>query len=334
MNWLRFSALVAAAAAFLGIIVWSSGVDPVAALRSGFTGALGTPYGVSDTLQRMTPLLLSGLGVAVGLRAGLFNIGVEGQLLVGALAAAAAAILLKGMPGWLHITLCLAAGGAAGVLWALPAGLIKVWRGGHEVITTIMMNYIALNFTKYIAANPFKDPSAQIATTVQIPNSTRLPDLGGSLHINAGLILAVLLAAGLAWWMKRTVVGYELKAVGANVDAAVAAGVNVPRTIVLAMALSGAFAGLAGAVQVCGYEYRFYDGISPGYGFDALAVALIALASPLPIIATAFIFGALAQGVQSAQVATDLPKEIAMVAQGIIILVAAAVGWQRFRRPS
>jgi simple sugar transport system permease protein len=148
---------------------------------------------------------------------------------------------------------------------------------------------------------------------------------------SSGLVLALLCAGLLAWWMVRTVSGYELRATGANPDAAAAAGVNTRRVVVWSMAVSGLLAGLAGAVQVCAFEFRFYSGISPGYGFDSLAVALIAMANPIWIVVSSGLFGALAQGAQFAQVQTDMPKEIAAVVQGIVILLAAAVGWRRRR---
>jgi len=328
----RLLALVVVTLGALGALVNMAGVSPWDALVAGVQGSFGDPGGLSGTFTRMTPLLFSGLGVALALRAGLFNIGVEGQLLVGALAAAATGIYLTGLPAPLHVTLSVLSGALAGMLWAAPAGLIKVWRGGHEVITTIMLNYIARSFTKYIAANPMQDPSSDMATTVYVADGARLGLASTTPEISWGLVLGIGIAVFLFWWMRRTVAGYELGAVGANADAARAAGVNVKRTIVWAMAASGALAGIAGAMQVCAYEFRFYDGISPGYGFDSLAVALIALANPLIVCLSSLLFGALAQGAQSAQVVTEIPKEIAAVVQGVVILLAAGIGWQRLRR--
>jgi len=317
----------------LAMLVAFSGVSPVAVLVESLKGAFGGSANITDTLERTTPLLLSGLGVAIGLRAGLFNIGVEGQLLMGALAAAATGIYFRELPPAIHVTLCMAAGALAGCAWAVPAGIIKVWRGGHEVITTIMLNYLARNITKYIASGPMHDPSQEVASTLDVAPAARLGAIQlGELHVSWGLVLAVLLAIFLAWWMARTVSGYELGATGANPQAAEAAGINVKRSLVWAMAASGFLAGIAGAVQVCAFEYRFYDGISPGYGFDALAVALIALANPLAVVGSALVFGSLAQGIQFAQITTNVPKEIAAVVQGIVILIAAGIGWHRFRR--
>lgn len=332
MRGWRLLALVVVTLGVLAALVSVSGVSPWDALVAGVQGAFGDARGLSGTFTRMTPLLFSGLGVAVALRAGLFNIGVEGQLLVGALAAAATGIYLTGLPGPLHVTLSILAGALAGMLWAAPAGLIKVWRGGHEVITTIMLNYIARSFTKYMAANPLQDPSSDMATTVYVADSARLGLATVSPAISWALVLGVGVAVFLFWWMRRTVAGYELNAVGAGPDAAQAAGVDIKKTMIWAMAASGALAGIAGAMQVCAYEFRFYDGISPGYGFDSLAVALIALADPLVVCLSSLLFGALAQGAQFAQIATEIPKEIAAVVQGVVILLAAGIGWQRLRR--
>ncbi len=332
MRGWRLVALVGVTLGALAALVSVSGVSPWDALVAGVQGSFGDARGLSGTFTRMTPLLFSGLGVAVALRAGLFNIGVEGQLLVGALAAAATGIYVTGLPGPVHVTVSVLAGAVAGMLWAAPAGLIKVWRGGHEVITTIMLNYVARSFTKYMAANPMQDPSSDMATTVYVSEGARLGFATESPPISWGLVFGIGAAVFLYWWMRRTVTGYEVGAVGASPDAAQAAGVDVKRTMVLAMAASGALAGVAGAMQVCAYEFRFYDGISPGYGFDSLAVALIALANPLIVCLSSLLFGALAQGAQFAQVATEIPKEIAAVVQGVVILLAAGIGWQRLRR--
>jgi simple sugar transport system permease protein len=306
--------------------MWA-GVAPGDAANELIRGALGTEGAWSGTLKETTPLLLAGLAVFVALRAGLFNIGVEGQLIVGAMTCAIVGLRLPGVFG---LVLGIVAGAAAGSLWALPAGMIKAYRGGHEVITTIMLNNVALFFTGWMVAGPIKAPGQQNTTTPDLEPGTLLPTLYSDppLRISSSLLIGLLLLAAFALWLKRTVAGYELSLVGANPRAAEFAGVDAKRTVVRAMAASGAIAGLAGALMVLGYEGRFYAGFSPGYGFDALGVALLAGSQPLAIIPSALAFGILNKGSAAVQL-IGVPKGVTYVVLGLVILVFAAIRYRR-----
>ena len=230
--------------------------NPIQALQTLATGSLGSPRAISGTLKESTPLLLAGCAVFIALKAGLFNIGVEGQLVVGACAASFVGTHIQGLPGFiLGCVVAIIVGG----LWALPAGLIKAYRNGHEVITTIMLNNIAVAMTDFLVAGPMRDKAGESASTADIYKSTRLNDLLsiGDLQVNQALIVGIVSAILLGLWLKKTIAGYELRAVGANPVAAEFAGMKTKKITVSAMVVSGMIAGLAGALQVFAFEGRF-----------------------------------------------------------------------------
>jgi simple sugar transport system permease protein len=292
-----FSAL---ALAFLlaVLVVWASGGQPGGAFQALFQGAFGSSTGVLRSLAKATPLIFSGLAVAVALRAGLFNIGAEGQLLVGGIAAAWVGYALKGLPTLFHLPLTLAAGALAGALWGLVPGVLKALRGAHEVIVTIMMNYVAIHLTHYLVNHPLRDAASDALKTPPVLPSARLfslDDLSSdtlsrfgiparTTNFSTGFLLALVAAGLVAILIRRTALGFEIRAVGEGADAARTAGIPVPRTLITAMAISGALAGLAGAVEVLGVHRRFLDAFSPGYGFDSIAVALLGGLNPGGIV--------------------------------------------------
>ncbi len=332
MNWKlpalpKLPLLIAASAAVLIGALLLSGISPVEAAQTLFHGSLGSVTAISGTLRETTPLLIAGLAVFVALRAGLFNIGVEGQLTVGALTCAV--VSLK-FPGPLGIGLGMIAGSLAGAIWSLPAGWIKAYRNGHEVITTIMLNSVAVFATSYLAAGPFKSKTEQEPTTDVLAQNSHLPALvnSGPLQLSLGLAFGLVAVVLASVWFKRTVAGYEFQAVGANPTAAKFAGVEPRRVIMKAMTISGAIAGFAGSIQVLAYEFRFYEGFSPGYGFDALGVALLAGRSALGVIPSSLLFGILTKGGTSLQI-DGVPKGITTVILGLLILIAAAVRYRR-----
>jgi simple sugar transport system permease protein len=216
-----------------------------------------------------------------------------------------------------------------GAAWALPAGLIRAYRNGHEVITTIMLNSVAVYLTGYLVEGPLKSKTLEEPSTDTLSAATRLPNLysAGNFQLSAGLLIGIVATAAIAVWLQRTISGYELQAVGANATAARFAGVDPKRVVVRSMLLSGAIAGLAGAVQVLAYEGRFYVGFSPGYGFDALGVALLAGNSALGVIPAGLLFGVLTKGGVALQV-DNVPKGITTVILGLLILIAAAVRYR------
>lgn len=321
------TALVLGAIGILVGLIYLAGASPGEAFGTLWKGSLGSPRSISGTLREVTPLLITGLSVFVGLRAGLFNIGAEGQLVVGACACAVVALKFPGPNG---IILGVLASMIAGSLWAFPAGLIKAYRNGHEVITTIMLNNVALLFTDWLVSGPIRAAGQESTTTSRISDSTQLPFLihNPSFEVGLGLGVAVVATILTAIWMKRTVAGYELQAVGANPTASRFAGIIPERVTLAAMIGSGAIAGFGGAIQVLGSEGRFYMGFSPGYGFDGLGIALLAGSNAYALLPASFLFGVLAKGGVSLGI-MGIPKGITRVVVGLIILVAAAV---RFRK--
>lgn len=326
MNW-RLSALVLGAFLVVIFVLQLSGVLPQAAFSELIQGSLGKPRAISGTLKEATPLLIAGVAVFLALRAGLFNIGVEGQLLMGAMVATVVGLKLPGPMGILLGVLCAA---IVGGLYALPAGLIKAYRGGHEVITTIMLNNIAILTTRAIVAGPLRDPNQESPTSQRLSDATLIGKLFtfDRLQVSLAILFAILLVIVLALWLARTVAGYELSAAGANPTAAKFAGIDVRRTTIKAMLWSGAIAGIAGAVQVMAYEGRFYAGFSPGYGFDALGVALLAGSSPFGLLPAAMLFGVLAQGGVSMAL-IGVPRGITGILLGLLIIVFAAFRYRR-----
>jgi len=323
MNVRLMGLVLGAVAVFIGVIA-IAGQNPLEVIQQLFRGALGSERAITKTFEETTPLLLAGVGVFLALRAGLFNIGIEGQFLVGAMCAAAAGLAV---PGPMQIPVAILAGMVGGALWAFPAGWIKAYRNGHEVITTIMLNNIAGFLAGALVAGPLKDPNQGKATTAVLAGE--LPTIQiGKIGVNVGLFIGMAFAGALWWWLKYRVAGYELRAVGANPTAATYAGVDARRVIVRAMSASGAIGGLAGAVQVLAYEHRFYAEFSPGYGFDSLGVALLAAGNAWLVMPAAFLFGILAEGGRTLQF-MDLPRGLTTVVLGLVILVAAAIRYRR-----
>lgn len=305
-------------------LVYLSGGDGALALDALIAGSWGSPIAAAETLVQTVPLLISGLAVALAFHAGLFNIGVEGQLVVGALSAGIVGATLP-LPGPILIVVCVAAGAAGGALWALIPALLKAYRGVHEVVTTIMMNYIAFNLSTFLVSpsGPFVS-SSQPSATEKIPIEARLPILVPGTRLHAGLILAIVLVIAVAWYLYRTPGGFSLRLTGANPRAARGAGISVPQTILRAMLLSGALAGLAGAVQVLGLFGRYFDAFSPGYGFDAIAVALLGALSPVGIAAAALFFGTLDSSAVYLQAQAGVSREMVGVVSGLVVGFVAA----------
>ena len=301
--------------------------DIAAAVSTIFTGSLGDAGKISGTIKEISPLLILGSAVYLALKAGLFNIGAEGQYTVGACFASLAMIAIGGPLG---VVAGCAVGVFTGAMWALPAGLIKAYRNGHEVITTIMLNAIALNLTKALVAGPFKGKDQLTPSTSIMPVQSQLTPLLkiGNLEIPQSFLVAIVCVLVLAYWLNKTVSGYELKATGANATAAKFAGVRTKQVTVKAMLLSGGLSGLAGALQVAQFEHRFYDGFSTGYGFDALGVALLAGSNPFFLILSSAFFGILNKG-GTALAILGINKGITTVILAAVILMFAAIRYRK-----
>jgi simple sugar transport system permease protein len=313
------------------------GSDPGAAFSAGFSsvgaaytgllsGSLGGPNALSETLLRATPLILAGLAVALGFRAGLFNIGAEGQIYIGGLSATAVGINFEGLPLFVHLPLAILAGFVGGALWGFVPGLLKARAGAHEVITTIMLNYVSYLTIDYALRQAFfQRPDRSDPVSRFILDSATLPRLiPGDLRVHWGLIIALLAAVVVSWLLFRTTKGFEFRAVGLNPSAARYAGMSIGRSVVLAMMISGGLAGLAGASEIIGTNGRLTPGFSPGWGFDAIALALLGGSRPIGVVGAALVFGALRAGATPMQAATGIPIDLVVVIQALVIMFIAA----------
>lgn len=309
------------------LILWS-GRDPFKAYGALLVGSIGSLQGISETLVNMTPLVLTGLSVAFAFRCNLFNIGAEGQFIVGQMGAAWAGYAFAGLPRMIHLPLTLLVGVLAGALWAAVPGYLKARRGIHEVINTIMMNYIALLLTHNLVNGVLKAPGF-LPVTPEIAPGAQLFRLLGWLsptyRLNTGLFIALGAAAVVYWLLWKTTTGYEIRAVGLNVEAARYGGVNTGRSIVMAMVIAGALAGMAGAVHVMGIQRKFVDiFVFTGYGLDGIAVALIGNNHPIGVVFGSLIFGALSTGANRMQLMAGVPKQIILIVQAVIVFFVAA----------
>jgi simple sugar transport system permease protein len=305
------------------IVLIVSDASPLTAYSALFEGAFGDMQALGRTLEKATPLVFSGLAVAFAFKAGLFNIGAQGQLIFGAVTAAVVGFGVEGLPPLIHAPLALLAGAIAGALYGAIPGALKTYTGAHEVITTIMLNYVAINITDYLANGPLKDPSPGnvVARTPAILSSARIPAVGG---IPIGFLLGVLMAI-LAWWVLwHTTLGYEIRTVGLNPSAARYAGIAVSRTIILTMVLSGLLAGMGGAIETQGVIGRFQPGFNVGLGFDGITIALLGKTHPIGVIPAAILVGAMRAGSSAMQFQANVATEIIDVILAVILFFVAA----------
>ncbi|BAY16985.1 inner-membrane translocator [Anabaenopsis circularis NIES-21] len=331
INWInhRFlpilSPLIAITSALMvgAILIIFAGANPITAYTALFQESLANYFGFGNTLTKMTPLLFTSLGVLVALKAGQFNIGGEGQIYLGALGSALIGLYVQELPAIIHIPLALFAGFTFGAVWGWIPGYLKAVRGVNEVITTLLLNYIAVNLVSYLVQNPLKAPAAPSPYSPLIAKSAQLPIiLPGSLA-HTGIILALIAAIILWVLLGRSPLGYQITAVGLNPIAARYAGMSVERTIMLVMALAGGLAGLAGASEVMGLKYRIFEQVSPGYGFDAIAIALLSRGNIGGVVLTSLFFAALRSGANVMQRSAGVPVTVVYAIQGLTVLFIA-----------
>jgi len=311
------------------VVILLSGHSPIEAYSAMFFGAFGGTRQIGETLLRATPLIFTGLAVAYGFRAGLFNIGAEGQLFLGGLAAAFMGVKLGGLPWAASVPLVILCAALAGAAWAFIPALMKAKIGAHEVITTMMFTYIGRYFVSWVVTGPFKDEGA-IPQTPMLPVSSQLPALSKVFpfiqpnRAHLGIVLGVV-AAILVWWiLKYTVLGFEARAVGFNPFASETGGISVSSTTIKSLCLSGSLAGLAGAVEVMGVHYRLFDQFSSGFGFTGIAVALLAKNNPIGVLAAAVLFGSLSAGAGTMQLEAGVSQKVISIIQGTIIFLVGA----------
>jgi simple sugar transport system permease protein len=309
------------------------GYDVRTAIAALWTGSLGSWYALtSATLVRCIPLMLSGCAVAIAFRAGVFNIGAEGQLLAGAAAATAVALALPGL-GPIALALALMAGAAGGAGWAGVAAALRRRFGVLEVISTIMLNFVALYAVSYLVRGPLQEPTHAYPQTLAIAERVRLAQLPGAGRLHVGILLALAVVAAAGWMLRRTAGGFRLHVVGESPTAAASGGeIDVGAVTTRAFLVSGAMAGLAGAVEVLGVTYALYENISPGYGYTAIAVALLAGLDPWRVVPAAVLFAALEAGAAAMQRDAGVPSTLVSVVEALLILSVVAA--QAMRRRS
>jgi general nucleoside transport system permease protein len=317
------SVLLGLAAGAVAVLL--SGTNPIDAYVALFQGAFTNTNAFTETLVATIPYVFLGLSVAIGFRAGLFNIGGAGQLFLGGIFAAYVGYHLPGLPGIVHLPLALLAGMLGGFIWGAIPGVLKARFGAHEVITTIMLNYIAALLTDLLVnKGPMSDTHTASPQTPPMLDTARLPIVIPDSRLHLGLLLA-LLAVPVVWFLlERTTIGFRIRAVGLNAIAARASGISPGWTMATVMGIAGALAGLAGAVQVLGVSGVLTPSLSSGVAFDAIAVALLAGSNPVGVLPAAFLFGALKSGASFMQLQTQVSADLISIVQAAVIVFVAA----------
>ncbi|MAU12964.1 MAG: ABC transporter permease [Anaerolineaceae bacterium] len=315
---------VLVALAFGALLLLIVGVNPIEAYRLMFVGAFGSEFATVDTLVKASPLLLTGLGVSLALRANIWNIGAEGQLVMGGFAAAGVALFWsEWLPEPLLLPAVILAGFVGGALWGLIPALLKIFGGVNEIVSTLMLNYVAVLWVEYLFFDAWRDPRGfGFPGTAEFPRAAWLPRLTGQLHI--GIIFGLIIAALIWFLLNRTTIGYEIRVQGKSPLSARYAGINVMRNLMLVMFLSGGIAGLAGMGEVAGISHRMQNGLAVGYGFTALIVAFLGRLSPPGVIVAAVFVAGLSVGSEQLQLSMNLPASFALILQGAVLLCIAA----------
>lgn len=306
------------------VLILLAGGNPLEGYSALFRGAFADYWGIGDTLVRMSPLLLAGLAVIIPLRAGLFNIGAEGQIYIGALFATVAALYLPGaLPGAVRIVLCIVAGAIGGALWALIPGLLKAYRDTNEIITSLLLSYVAVNLVGALLHMWLIEPGAPYPYSREVPDEVILPIFMPRTQAHIGIMIAWVAALVVAIMFWKTTLGQSIRIVGHNRHAAAYAGLNVRRLTVLSFALGGSMGGLAGVFEVLGLKYRLFDHFSPGYGMQGIIVAFLAALNPIGAIFAAIFLGGLQVGAGAMQRATGIDTTLVAALQGLVVVCVA-----------
>ena len=331
-------ALATLAALGIGaLLIGLLGVNPLEAYGAGLAGAITETNGLAQTLIKATPLLLVGLGICISFRGGMVNIGGEGQIILGALAAAAFSLAFRDWPGVALAPLTLIVGTLAGAVWGGIAGVLKARLGVNEILSTVMLNQIAIQLMYYLLRGPMIDPE-QVAQGTGYPQSEQLPEqvwllrLAPPTRLHLGIVIALALAALVFIFLWRTTIGYRIRAVGLNPSASRYAGLDVPAYLTLSLTLSGAFCGLAGAVEVTGVSHRVLEGVSGGYGFSGIVAALFGGLHPIGTIPASILFGGLYVAAQKMQQAVQIPAVMRDVILGLVVVFVVSSDYFTRRR--
>jgi len=322
---------IASALALSWLLLTLAGYDAKVAFEALWNASFKNPRAIGSWLNKACPLLFTGIAVSLSFRCNVFNIGTEGQFLLGAVAATLVGTSLTGLPGWLIIILMFIAGAIAGGIWGYIPGMLKARYGVSEVITTIMFNYIATQFIGYLVRGPMLDVSQTEPQSVTIAQNAYLSYLMPETRLHIGFFLGLIMAVLVFIWLFRTYYGYEVRAVGYNPTAARCGGINIKRTMVVAMVASGAIAGLGGAIELAGTSHYLFENISPGYGYTAIAVAILASSNPLGVIISSLLFGFLNAGSTAMQRAADVSASFVNIFQGVIVIFVALAELSRQR---
>jgi simple sugar transport system permease protein len=334
------NAAAAAAAALLviGLLATASGVRPLDAYRQMMIGSFGSAYAVGVTFNMAVPLILAGLSFVLAVRAGQLNIGIEGQLYAGAIAATTLATGLA-LPAGIHLLAAVVAGAFGGAMWALIPALLKVYRGVSEIVSALLLNYVAIFLASFLLAGPLRDPTRAFPESHRVPPSSSFPVLFSSTNMSSSFVLALLLAGVLYYMLRCTTLGFEIQTIGTSPRAARFVGMDLRRVVLTAFLLSGAIGGLAGTCEVLGNQYRFIEHFSHGWGYTGIMVALLGGLSPLGSIIAGVSFAVLSSGANQMQRALGIPSALALVIEGTAVL-AYLVGcylprptWRAARRP-
>lgn len=312
-----------------GVVIIICGYSPLEAYKAMFDGAFGSSYHFAQTLGTTIPLIFSGLSMMMAVKVGVFNIGIEGQMLVGSFAAAIAGTYITGLPRVIHLPLSLLIGAAVGGLWALIAAILHNRLKINEVILTIMLNYIAQYLVSYFVTFPFH-AEGNVVRTEDIQDTARMTIMVAHTRLYTGIFLAVATAIVLWYVLRQTRFGYEIRAVGGNSDAALAAGIKNKNYITYAMFLSGALAGIGGAGEVLGYWGYYIPTMTSGYGFDGIAIATMGRSTPFGTVISAFLFGAMRNGATGMNRSTAIPGELIEVLEALVILFVSTPGIFRY----
>lgn len=317
------------------VVMQLSGKDALSAYEALFKSSLGSRTAIANTLLAATPLIFTSLAAVVAFRAGVFNVGAEGSLYLGGFAAAWVGFTFTNLPALVIIPLAFVAASVAGGLWCYFPGVLKARLQVDELVTTILLNYVAILFTEYLVNGPFLAPGVANAMSAEIAPAARLVRLMPPSQLNTTLILAVVVGVGVVLLMRSTRLGYEIRAVGDNPTFAKWAGISVPVVIEKVMIIGGILGGLAGAGQVLGVHYRFVAGFSSGLAFTGITIALLVRNSPLGALLAALLFGVLRSGSATMEIFTDVPRDLIRVLEATIIFFAAiefGFGWLRRRK--
>jgi len=308
-----------------GIILLLMGNSPIEAYSALVQGAFGSKRCFAETLLSTTPLIFGGLAFALAYRCGLFNMGIEGQIAMGGMAAAFLGYSLTGLPPILHLSIVLIGAALMGAIWGFFPGFFKARFGVHEVITTIMLNYIASNIAGYMVSTkgPMKALADEMPASPRILNSAKIIRIWKGTRLHWGIFLALILVVVVYYILFKARLGYKLRAVGKNRFAAETVGISVPKYYIIAMILSGSLGGLAGGVEICGVHYRLLAAFSPGYGWDSIAVGLLGMLHPFGIIFSAFLFGILRSGAILMETRAGVGKDMVEIISAIIIFFMA-----------